>query len=598
MIAAPLRTPDGGTLEVFATSTDAWTEEDLRIVQWLGVQCGRVWNNARLRDDLERQRVLLRTVTDHASAALFLGDAGGRCTYMNPAAERLAGVPARQARGMALHDLLHARGDRETHDAQDCPLVAGAGSHEDLFVRPDGSLVPVVCSVVPVHRERDVTSVVVEVRDMSDVRRHEAERETLLASERAAREQAELACRARDEFVATLSHELRTPLNAVLGWATLLLQDPTDPEEVRSGVEVIERNARHQAQLISDLLDMSSIVAGKVTLRRETVDPGAVVAATVESVRPSVEAKGLRLECSLDAAVREINADPDRLQQVVLNLLTNAAKFTPEGGLISVSLTPTEDGVVIEVADDGKGIEPALLPHMFDRYRQVDPASTRRHGGLGIGLAIVKHLVELHDGTVRLSSPGLGKGTTCTVRLPARAPSPLREPEAHAPRTREPAPSLAGLTVLVVDDEEDARSLVARFLRGRDATARTAASADEALGVLCADEVHMLISDIGMPGADGYSLMRRVRAECPESTRNLPAIALTAFARSADRTQALNAGFHAHVSKPVDPDELLATIVSLRRALLRHPKPTADDGEAGDGPGDPSSDACDACDLA
>lgn len=583
VVAAPLRTPDGGALEIYAAHPNAWSDEDLRLVQWLAVQCGRMWSNARLRDGLERQRVLLRTVTDHASAALFLSDELGRCTYMNPSAERLAGITASEARGRPLHELLHGDGSAEPHTASDCPLHRCASQHEDLVVRADGPDIPVMCSVAPVTQDGAVRSVVVEVRDMRELKRAQAERERLLQLERAAREEAEHACRARDDFVATLSHELRTPLNAVLGWATLLHGCVNDPEEVRNGVEVIERNARHQAQLISDLLDMSRITAGKVSLNLQPVDPAHVIETALQSARPQTIAKNLTVHRKLDAADRMLSADPERVQQIVWNLLTNAIKFTPPGGTVRVALTTQGPMVQIVVADDGQGIDPAVLPHMFDRYRQADGSSTRRQGGLGIGLAIVKHLVELHGGTVRLESPGVGKGTTCTVVLPSHEAQRAGRSDAWMPVTADSdavmlGPGLEGLTFLVVDDEHDARTLVARLLSDRGAIVRTASSADEAMAVLCGESVDMLISDIGMPGADGYSLVRRVRMECPEHVRGLPAIALTAFARSSDRTQAMLAGFHAHVSKPVEPPELLATVATLRNTMLGHRPRAAEQG--------------------
>lgn len=573
VIAAPLRTPDSGALEIYAAHPNAWSDEDLRLVQWLAVQCGRLWSNARLRDGLERQRMLLRTVTDHASAALFLSDEHGRCTYMNPSAERLAGMTAAEARGRPLHDLLHAGATSEPHAAEDCPLHRCASQHEDVVVRASGPEIPVLCSVAPVTQDGTVRSVVVEMQDMRELKRAEAERERLLELERAAREEAEHACRARDDFVATLSHELRTPLNAVLGWATLLHGCVNDPDEVRNGVEVIERNARHQAQLISDLLDMSRITAGKVSLNLQPVDPAHVIETALQSARPQISAKNLTVHRTLDAAGRMLSADPERIQQVVWNLLTNTIKFTQPGGTVRVSLSTEGQRVRIVVSDNGQGIDPAVLPHMFDRYRQADGSSTRRQGGLGIGLAIVKHLVELHGGSVRLESPGVGQGTTCTVLLPsheARRAGRSEALPAVAPDTGTivVGAGLEGLTFLVVDDEHDARTLVARLLSDRGAIVRTASSADEAMTVLCAEAVDMLISDIGMPGADGYSLVRRVRMECPEHVRGLPAIALTAFARSADRTQAMLAGFHAHVSKPVEPPELLATVATLRNTML------------------------------
>lgn len=569
VIAAPLRTPDGGALEVYASSPDAWSEEDIRLVQWLGIQCGRLWTNMRLRHEIEHERTLLSTVTDHASAALIMTDPDGVCTYINPAAERLMCLTFSEARGRPLHEMLSSEKDgdgdgRSLHDRH--------GTRNECFVQPDGTAVPVRCTVIPVLDEDGVRCVVIELQDMRATLAHEAERERLLGRERAAREEAERACHARDEFVATLSHELRTPLNAVLGWATLLRQSADDPEEVRNGIGVIERNARHQAQLISDLLDVSRIASGKLDLTMRAADPVQIVDAAIDATFPAVRAKGVHLVREFDASDAMVWGDGDRIQQVVWNLLTNAVKFTPSGGTVRVALSSRGDRVVIEVSDTGQGIEPDLLPHMFDRYRQADGSPTRRQGGLGIGLAIVKHLVELHGGTVRLKSPGPGRGTTCTVELPLYDPaSGAHAAPAAIASTALPAdlPDLASLTVLVVDDEEDARTLVGRFLRDRGATVWSAGSADEAFRMLCDERIDMLVSDIGMPGADGYSLMRRVRAECPDHVRHVPAIALTAFARSADRTQSLLAGFHAHVSKPVEPMELLATVASLRSSLLR-----------------------------
>lgn len=573
VIAAPTRAPDGGALEVYAATPDAWSEDDIRLVQWISVQCGRLWTNVRLRNEIERDRALLNTLTDHASAALFMTDPQGICTYMNPAAERLACRPFSEAAGQPLDDLLSCTAAEGHAERGQEPLHTRHGTREDKMVQPDGTAVPVVCTVMPVMGESGVRCVVIEMQDMSEMRAHQDERERLLNGERAAREEAERACRARDEFVATLSHELRTPLNAVLGWATLLRQSADDPEEVRNGIGVIERNARHQAQLISDLLDVSSIASGKLALDMQAAEPTQIVNAAIDSTFPAVRAKGVRLVRDFNAGDVKVWADPDRMQQVVWNLLTNAVKFTPRDGTVRVGLSRRNDRLVIEVADTGQGIEPDLLPHMFDRYRQADGSPTRRQGGLGIGLAIVKHLVELHGGRVRLNSPGLGRGTTCTVEVPIHDPSNHeqgRRTAISATPLAADLPDLGGLVVLVVDDEEDARDLVGRFLQDRRASVRTAASAEEAFRLLCDERIDMLISDIGMPGADGYSLMRRVRAECPEHVRHLPAIALTAFARSADRTQSLLAGFQAHVSKPVEPIELMATIASLRASLLRN----------------------------
>lgn len=568
VIAAPLQTPDGGALEVYSSEADAWSEEDIRLVQWLGVQCGRLWTNLRLRHEIDRDRALLMTITDHASGALIMTDPQGVCTYINPAAERLMCRPFSEATGRPLHELLfpgrEGVEERSLHDRH--------GTRDECFIQPDGSTVPVRCSVIPVMGEQGVRCVVIEVHDLRDSKAVEAERERLLERERVAREEAEQAFRARDEFVATLSHELRTPLNAVLGWSMLLRDSADDPEEVRNGISVIERNARHQSQLISDLLDVSRIASGKLSLSMRAVDPAKVIDAAIDSTCHAVQAKGIQLVREVNIGDAVVWADAERLQQVVWNLLTNAVKFTPRDGTVRVAVSLRDDRIVLDVSDTGQGIEPDLLVHMFDRYRQADGSSTRRQGGLGIGLTIVKHLVELHGGTVQLKSPGRGRGTTCTVELPIHDPaSTTHVPPRAITTTPLPTdlPNLSGLSVLVVDDEQDARIMVGRFLRDRGATVWTAGSAEEAFGMLCVERIDMLISDISMPEEDGYSLMRRVRTDGPERVRLMPAIALTAFAQSADRTRSLLAGFNAHVSKPVEPLELLANVATLRATLLR-----------------------------
>ncbi|HEV7393767.1 MAG TPA: ATP-binding protein [Burkholderiales bacterium] len=396
------------------------------------------------------------------------------------------------------------------------------------------------------------------------------ERRQLLESERSARTEAERASAMKDEFLATLSHELRTPLSAILGWSQVLRLRTMGEAELRQGLETIERNARVQTQLIEDLLDMSRITSGKLRLDIQQVAPAKFIEAAAETVRPAAEAKGIRLEAVLDPAAGPISGDPGRLQQVVWNLLSNAIKFTPRSGRVQVVLQRVNSHVEISVADTGIGIRSEFIPHVFDRFRQADASTTRTFGGLGLGLSIVKRLVELHGGTVRAKSDGEGHGTTFTVLLPLSAVRTNADAQDRTHPTTASAlafdfhrPDLSGIKVLVVDDEPDARDLIQRVLAECDAQVLTAGSAAEALALVKAEKPHVLVSDIGMPEVDGYELLRRVRALGPTRGGNLPAVALTAFARSEDRTRALHAGFLVHVSKPVEPSELVATVASV-----------------------------------
>jgi PAS domain S-box-containing protein len=396
-----------------------------------------------------------------------------------------------------------------------------------------------------------------------------AEREHLLDAERAARSQAEKIGRIKDEFLATLSHELRTPLNAILGWSQILLGGKTGEAERERGLEVIARNARAQTQLIEDLLDMSRIVSGKVRLDTRRADLTATINAAVDSVRPAAAARGVELRLALDPHAPTVVGDPHRLQQIVWNLLTNAIKFTPRGGHVDVVLRAAPDSVELAVADDGIGIDGDFLPHVFDRFRQADASTTREHGGLGLGLSIVRQLVEMHGGSIAAESGGRGRGATFTVRLPAAAANAAVEGTRGAGARREPDSGwidLRGLRVLVVDDEPDARELLRVLLSDARAEVATAGGVEQALAVVAEELPNVIVSDIGMPGRDGYQLMQAIRALPADKGGGTPAIALTAFARSEDRTRALQAGYQLHLSKPVDPQELLASLARLARA--------------------------------
>jgi PAS domain S-box-containing protein len=398
------------------------------------------------------------------------------------------------------------------------------------------------------------------------------ERERLLESERAARSESERAGHLKDEFLATLSHELRTPLNAVLGWAQLVRTRASTPQQVAEGLDRIERNARAQAQIIDDLLDMSRIVLGKMRLDVQPVDLPAIVESSIDGMRPAAEAKGILVQPALDPACGPISGDPGRLQQVLWNLLSNAIKFTPRGGYVRVRLQRAESHVEIAVEDSGQGIKAEFQPFLFDRFRQGDASTTRQHRGMGLGLSIVRNIVEMHGGTVQARSDGEQRGATFIVRLPLGVelqPGPAgSEPGVAWPAVPEAPPAtssqdLAHVRVLLVDDEADARELIGRILHEYEAEVIAVASAAEALEAIQATRPDVVVSDIGLPGADGYALIRAIRQRPASEGGGVPALALTAFARAEDRDRALAAGYQAHLAKPASAAELVSAVVAL-----------------------------------
>ena len=393
--------------------------------------------------------------------------------------------------------------------------------------------------------------------------RAEAEREALLAREKVLRAEAEELSRLKDEFLATMSHELRTPLNAIFGWITLLRTRRLDDATQERALETIERNARAQKRLIEDLLDVSRIVTGKVALELVTVDPRRVVEAALETMHPAAQTKGLKIVPLLDTGAGTVRGDFARLQQVVCNLLSNAIKFTDAGGHVEVCLARRTGEVEISVADSGQGIKAEFLPLVFDRFRQEDGSISRRHGGLGLGLAIVRHLVELHAGSVDAQSDGEGKGAKFIVRLPVRETNLLpRMPEIPADAIVTPA-MLLGLRLLVVDDDPGARELISGMLEGFGAQVSVADGGHAALKLLFAERPDVLIADLGMPEMDGYALIEQVRALDPDFGGKTPAVAVTAYASPQDRLRALQAGYQNHVAKPVEAEELAIVIASL-----------------------------------
>ncbi|HEY2883303.1 MAG TPA: CHASE3 domain-containing protein [Pirellulales bacterium] len=398
------------------------------------------------------------------------------------------------------------------------------------------------------------------------------EKSQLLAAERTLRSASEHANRMKDDFLSTLSHELRTPLNAILGWSQLLRQSGRSTAELDEGLETIERNARLQTRLIEDLLDMSRIISGKVRMEIQSVQPATFIEAAIGTIRPAAEAKGVRIEQQLDQTSGPISGDPARLQQVVWNLLSNAVKFTAKGGLVRISMQRIDSHLEIAVADTGLGIQPEFLPYVFERFRQADASTTRKHGGLGLGLAIVKQLVELHGGGVRALSAGVNQGATFIIHLPLVAVHPILQlgdgsslDSTESPPAALQKLTLSGLKVLVVDDHADARDLIAHVLNASEATVVIAETAVQALALLESELPNVIVSDIGMPDVDGYALLQKIRALGPTLGGLTPVVALTAFARAEDKAKALDAGFAAHLTKPVEPTVLVSAIVGVVR---------------------------------
>jgi signal transduction histidine kinase/CheY-like chemotaxis protein len=413
-------------------------------------------------------------------------------------------------------------------------------------------------------------------------------RQQLLASEQDARRtaedagrRAEDANRLKDEFLSTVSHELRTPLTAINGWALMLREGRLDAVQSARALETIVRSAKSQNQLINDLLDVSRIISGKMRLDIASLKLDSVIEAAVDTVRPAAEAKRIHLSALLDPAAETVSGDAERLQQVVWNLLSNAVKYAPEGGRVEVRLERADSHVEIVVADNGQGIKPEFLPYVFERFRQEDGGTNRQQGGLGLGLAIVRHIVEMHGGTARVASEGLGKGATFTVALPtarggAVSPEELPDKAADGRLAPENPPSLAGLHVLFVDDDADARLLITVMLTHGGAEVRTAVSAPEALAACDEWRPDILISDIGMPGEDGYVLMKKLRARESERGGHIPAIALTAYGRQEDHLRALSVGYEYYIPKPVDPAELLTVVASLTNRTGKNEEFTRD----------------------
>ena len=518
-----------------------------------------------------------RQLADAMPQIVFTADPDGSVDYFNRRWYEYTGLPAGDTSAETWSRIHTPEGLARVMKAW--PEALRTGNPYEIeypLRRHDGEYRWHLARAHPVHDARgEVVKWFGTNTDIHDRKMMEESLNRALSSEQQARGEAELASRMKDEFLATLSHELRTPLNAILGWSHIIRSIPDLPKQLERGADVIERNARAQATIIEDLLDMSAIISGKARIEMDEVDLAAIVRTAVETARPAADAKHVRLLLDADTLPGAvIRGDASRLQQVMWNLLTNAIKFTPAGGRIQVTLARSGDAQVrLAVTDSGEGIKPDFLPHVFERFRQADATSTRRHGGLGLGLAIVKQLVEMHGGTIRAESLGEGRGATFTVMLPVASSRPQEARDtpfgSHAnPRavvTAEDRAAIAGKRIVVVDDEPDARELVCELLRECGAEVVTAGSAAEALAVLAAHTFDILVSDIGMPIEDGYALMRRVRALQGNPNAAIAAIAVTAYARPDDRSRALAAGFQLHVAKPVEPGMLIAQVAQLAR---------------------------------
>ncbi|WP_145647396.1 hybrid sensor histidine kinase/response regulator [Pseudoduganella lurida] len=615
--ANPVRAADGRTLRWFGTSTDVdqvkRAQEALRDESAVLELLNTTGNALARHRDLHP---LLQEVTDAATrisgarfGAFFYNNVSDQGLHDSDALTlyTLSGQPpaaygnlSRTSAAALFGDTLSGASITRCDDLQQQPQCAPsldprhAEQMRSYLAAPvtsrDGS---VVGSLLFGHPEPDMFSerteriiggiaaqagVAIDNARLNEAARQAAEeRIALLDSERNARAEAERTSQMKDEFLATLSHELRTPLTAILGWSQVLRRGSRGEADLQKGLQTIERNARAQAQLIEDLLDMSRIMSGNVLLDMRAVAPSMIADAAIETVRPAAAAKNIRIERD-DGPCGMVAADPARLQQVLWNLLSNAIKFTQRDGVVRVAVRESEGHAEIIVADSGIGIRPEFLAHAFERFRQADASTTRRHGGLGLGLSIVKHLVEQHGGTVSAASGGEGHGATFTVRLPLttglatgeRSTRPAPAAGEALPATAESMRDLAGLRVLVVDDEPDTRELIKRVLSDCNAQVLTASSAQEALQRLPQWHPELLLSDIGMPEMDGFELLAQVRALAPEAGGGVPAIALTAFARSEDRLRVLEAGFTDHIAKPVEPSELVAA-VALAAARRRLP---------------------------
>ncbi len=530
-----------------------------------------------LRESLERQerhRVtvalkqtddLLRTIVKESPVGIVTLDRQQQVMTWNTAAEKLYGWPADACINRRLPVILEVQRASFNFRFNQALQNRTVSNHECQHLRQDGRVVDVSLSLAPLHdADEHIYGVVMVAVDITISKQIAAQRLNLLEQESAARTAAESANRIKDEFLAVLSHELRTPLNAIVGWIKLIKKGTLKPLVVQKAIDIIERNAIAQAQLIEDLLDLSRIIRGQVRLAIRPVDVTALISATVETLRPATEAKSIRVSVDCAPNIDWILADPSRLQQIFWNLLSNAIKFTPSAGSVAIRLRAVDSHLQIQVSDSGIGIASDFLPHVFDYFRQADGSSTRSQGGLGLGLAITRRLVELHGGTIEVESPGLNQGSTFTVSLPMRATAAHAEVNSSS---ADDSANLQNVRAVVVDDEADSRELLKVLLEQHGVEVESVANARAALHLLEDFQPDIILSDIGMPAIDGCSFIQAVRSSPHSWLRDIPAVAVTAHAREEDRQHALAVGYQSYIAKPFDLLEVVNTVYELTHPL-------------------------------
>jgi PAS domain S-box-containing protein len=532
-----------------------------------------VFHDITERRAAERAQSRLAEIVESSDDAIVAKDLNGVITAWNRGAERLFGYTAEEAVGEPITILIPPdRQDEEVEVLQRIRRGERIEHFETIRRRKDGTPAEISLTVSPiVSRRGEIVGASKIARDIAERKRLETQIETHLINEQSLRMEAEAANRSKDLFLATLSHELRTPLNAIVGWVNILRAQGCTEEDLQEGLAVIDRNAKAQVQLIDDVLDVSRIVSGKLQLSVQHCEFASIIAAAIDAVRPAADAKGIQFETAIDPSASPSTGDPTRIQQVVWNLLSNAIKFTPKGGRVMIALDRDRSLTRIRISDTGQGIAPAFLPYVFDRFRQADSGTRRKFGGLGLGLSIVKQLVEMHGGTVRAESTGEGRGATFTVELPIAAVSagagePTdsggEEAVACVAEVASESVRLDGLRIVAVDDEADARRVLSKVLGEAGAIVTAAATVSEALRAVEEVKPHVLVSDLAMPDEDGYDLIHQVRAKGYDA-KSLPAVALTAFAQQGYARRSLLAGYQVHVTKPVNPHDLLAVVASL-----------------------------------
>jgi PAS domain S-box-containing protein len=520
----------------------------------------------RAEESLQKSEAKYRRIVDTSYEGIWMIDSQTRTEFVNQRMFEMLGYTAEEMFGRSIFDFMDQADGIAAQQKLEWLKQEGNDLKEGRLRCKDGSYIWTLISARAIWSEQsDFLGAIAMLTDITDRKRTESERDRLLQLEQTARAEAEAANRIKDEFLAVLSHELRSPLNPILGWSRLLQSRKFDETAIKKALETIERNAKLQAQLIEDLLDVSRILQGKINLNMTSVNLASTIEAAMETVRLAAEAKTIQIETMLDPSIGQVLGDSARLQQVLWNLLSNAVKFTPGGGKINLRLECIDAQAQITVSDNGKGISPNFLPHVFDYFYQGDSTTTRKFGGLGLGLALVRHLVEMHGGTVRAQSPGEQQGAIFTVRLPLLKDGAIIKDGTNTILTTVNASTpLTGIQILLVDDNADTRDFFSFVLEQFGALVTAVASADEALQAFAQSKPDILLSDIGMPEMNGYMLMQEVRAlEAKEGRQQIPAIALTAYASEIDQQQTLAAGFQQHIAKPVAPEELLLAISNL-----------------------------------